>query len=104
MVTARRALLCLLPLAALALAVPGAAGAKTVWLCKPGLATSACTTSLTTTAFRGNGTEIGPVTPKAQRPAPIDCFYVYPTVSDQKTPNANLTIDPVERSIALYQA
>ena len=34
----------------------------------------------------------------------IDCFYVYPTVSDQKTVNANLHIDPVERSIALYQA
>ena len=34
----------------------------------------------------------------------IDCFYVYPTVSDQKTPNANLQIDPEERSIALYQA
>ena len=34
----------------------------------------------------------------------IDCFYVYPTVSDQKGPNANLHIDPEERSIALYQA
>ena len=34
----------------------------------------------------------------------IDCFYVYPTVSDQKTGNANLNIDPEERSIALYQA
>jgi hypothetical protein len=29
---------------------------------------------------------------------------VYPTVSDQKTGNANLHIDPEERSIALYQA
>jgi hypothetical protein len=34
----------------------------------------------------------------------IDCFYVYPTVSDQTTGNANLHIDPEERSIALYQA
>jgi hypothetical protein len=38
------------------------------------------------------------------RHPPIDCFYVYPTVSDQKGPNANLHIDPEEKSIALYQA
>ena len=43
-------------------------------------------------------------TPKAARHPKIDCFYVYPTVSDQKTPNASLRIDPEERSIALYQA
>src|SRR5581483_5560887 len=34
----------------------------------------------------------------------VDCFYVYPTVRGQQTGNANLHIDPVERSIALYQA
>jgi len=39
----------------------------------------------------------------ASRP-PIDCFYVYPTVSDQKTPNADLTVDPQEVSIARFQA
>ena len=40
-----------------------------------------------------------------QAPAPkIDCFYVYPTVSDQKTAARTCTIDPEERSIALYQA
>ena len=39
----------------------------------------------------------------APHPA-IDCFYVYPTVSDQKTPNADLTVDPQEQSIARYQA
>jgi hypothetical protein len=36
--------------------------------------------------------------------APIDCFYVYPTVSNQSTPQATKRIDPEERSIALYQA
>jgi hypothetical protein len=40
---------------------------------------------------------------KVKKPA-IDCFYVYPTVSDQKTTLANLHVDPEERSIALYQA
>jgi hypothetical protein len=38
-------------------------------------------------------------------PSPkVDCFYVYPTVSDDPTPNSDLTIDPEERSVALYQA
>jgi hypothetical protein len=35
---------------------------------------------------------------------PIDCFYVYPTVSAQKTQNATLQIDPEERAIAVQQA
>jgi pimeloyl-ACP methyl ester carboxylesterase len=34
----------------------------------------------------------------------IDCFYVYPTVSAQPTPNADLTIDPAEVSVAVAQA
>ena len=33
----------------------------------------------------------------------IDCFYVYPTVSGQKTGNANLDVDPEQRSIVLQQ-
>ena len=38
-------------------------------------------------------------------PSPtFDCFYVYPTVSDQPTTLSNRQIDPEERSIALYQA
>ena len=42
--------------------------------------------------------------PKRDTKPAIDCFYVYPTVSDQSTPLANLHIDPEERSVALYQA
>ena len=104
MVTVRRTLLLAVALTALAVALPGAASAKTVWLCKPGLASNPCTPGLSTTAFTGAVTSLGKVKVTAQRKPPIDCFYVYPTVSDQKTPNANLTIDPEERSIALYQA
>lgn len=40
------------------------------------------------------------------RPAkdpPIDCFYVYPTVSQQTRANADLSIDPEEQSVARYQ-
>jgi hypothetical protein len=40
---------------------------------------------------------------KAKAPK-VDCFYVYPTVSEQTTPNANLTIEPQEEAVAEEQA
>jgi len=76
----------------------------TVWLCRPGQADDPCTPSLATTRTTPSGRVLGVSTPVAPARPPIDCFYVYPTVSDQKTPNADLTVDPTERSIALYQA
>jgi hypothetical protein len=39
----------------------------------------------------------------ASKPA-IDCFYVYPTISDQLTVNANLAIGFREREVAVAQA
>ena len=42
--------------------------------------------------------------PRRVRRPKFDCFYVYPTVSDQPTLQANRRIDPELRSIALYQA
>jgi hypothetical protein len=39
----------------------------------------------------------------ASKPA-VDCFYVYPTISDQLTVNANLAIGFREREVALAQA
>jgi DUF3089 family protein len=95
-----------LVLAALALLCLDAAGAsaKTVWLCRPGLANDPCAPSLKTTKVSNSGQNLGVVDPKPVKHPKVDCFYVYPTVSDQSTENANLTIDPEERSIALYQA
>jgi hypothetical protein len=63
-----------------------------------------CTPGLSTTRFSPSGGNLGRQTVHAVRNPKFDCFYVYPTVSDQKTVQANLTIDPEERSIALYQA
>jgi Protein of unknown function (DUF3089) len=86
--------------------LPTAAGAssKPVWLCKPGLAANPCTPGLATTRFSPSGVRLGVRDVRAsQRPA-FDCFYVYPTVSDQPTIQATRRIDPEERSIALYQA
>ena len=54
----------------------------TVWLCRPGQADDPC----------GGGTD-----------APVDCFYVYPTVSLQRTANADLTVGPEERAVAADQ-
>ena len=43
------------------------------------------------------------MTVRKAHPRKLDCFYVYPTVSDQNTPAATKAIDPELRSIALYQ-
>jgi len=89
---------------AIACVFAGSASAKTVWLCKPGMKNDPCTPSLKTTVFSPAGKKLRVVTPKRPKAPKIDCFYVYPTVSDQPGPNANLNVDPVQRSIALYQA
>ena len=75
---------------------------KTVWLCRPGLPNNPCAPGWTTTVIDTHGRVVAV---KSAKPAtrPVDCFYVYPTVSDQPTPAANFAIDPELRSIALYQ-
>ncbi len=89
---------------AIALAGASAASAKTVWLCFPGHKPDPCTPGLSTTVYSPKLKPIKVIHPKAVAHPKIDCFYVYPTVSGQTTGNANLTIDPEEDSIALYQA
>ncbi len=74
-----------------------------MWLCRPGLAQNPCNSNLTATVVGPNGTTHIQHTSLALNP-PIDCFYVYPTVSSQPTVNANLTIDPQERAVARSQA
>lgn len=81
----------------------GLPASRTVWLCRPGLAADPCTSSETATVVGANGATTTETTTPAVDPK-VDCFYVYPTVSDQKTPLANLTIDPEERAIAITQA
>jgi hypothetical protein len=90
-------------------ALPGTALAmkekpiKTTWLCKPGKKPDPCTEPLTTTVINTEGEETLEKAKKAVNP-PINCFYVYPTVSEQPTPNANLEIEPEETQIAIDQA
>ena len=81
-----------------------ASSAKTVWLCKPGQRPDPCAPGLSTTVFSPTLQKLRVVHPKPVAHPAIDCLYVYPTVSKQKTGNANLRIDPEERSVALFQA
>jgi hypothetical protein len=97
------------PLAAVTLALiafvllPASADAKVVWLCKPGQKANPCEPSLTTTNFSPKGKRLGVEHVQRAKRRRADCFYVYPTVSDQKQPQASQVVDDVLRSIALYQ-
>jgi len=76
---------------------------STVWLCRPGLANDPCESDLTTMVVQPDGTQRVVRAKPAKRP-PVDCFYVYPSVSAQPTVNANLNVDPELRAVAEFQA
>jgi hypothetical protein len=62
------------------------------WVCRPG-SNVPCTTGLDAQVLNADGsTEAQPFTP-ATNPL-IDCFYIYPTVSQEQTPYADLTDSP----------
>jgi hypothetical protein len=79
------------------------ASAETTWLCRPGLASNPCLSSEETTVELGNGSSFIEHAKPAANP-PIDCFYVYPTVSSQFAENANEKIEAEEEAIAESQA
>lgn len=81
----------------------GGAKTTTVWLCRPGTHNDPCTASLTTTVVPPGERTYVQKGKDAVHP-PVDCFYVYPTVSPPKSVNANLDIQPAERSVAVAQA
>ena len=81
----------------------GAADGDTVWLCEPGVEPDPCRESLETTVQSEDGSSAVESPGVAERPK-IDCFYVYPTVSEDPGENSDLTIDPEHTAIARYQA
>jgi hypothetical protein len=95
---------CLLSSSAVAAKKPKKVKDTTTWLCKPGIPDNPCEPGFATTVVSPTGQAVGTTTPRADRKRKFDCFYVYPTVSDDKSINSDLSIDPEERSIALYQA
>lgn len=72
------------------------------WLCRPGRR-DACDVNLDALSLTSSG--IGG-TERAQLSGepPIDCFYVYPTVSRDPTPVSDLQLGPEEARSALLQA
>jgi hypothetical protein len=75
----------------------------TTWLCRPGMADDPCTAGLASTAIARNGTTQSEPAVVARDPK-VDCFYVYPTVSDESTINADLTIGVRQAEVAIAQA
>ena len=98
-----RALVLAAATALVALAAATSASAKTTWLCSPQSKHDPCDYSLKATVIQPDSTR-STQTAKAARHPKVDCFYVYPTVSDQKTTNATLAKDPEIKAIATYQA
>lgn len=83
-------------------AVPAADYARAEnWLCRPDN-NEACDVDLDTTIVRADGTlELEPFT-AASNPQ-VDCFYVYPTVSLDETPNSDLVPGPEELAVVRAQ-
>ena len=100
-----RSLMALTVLTALVVLAAAAATARAdvVWLCKPGQQDNPCHESLETTIYNDDGSS-RVETPARDEDPPIDCFYVYPTVSGQATINANKNKDDELYAIARYQA
>ena len=101
-----------LPAVCLALAGPSARAAAPTgpvdyadsahWVCRPGKESS-CTGGLDARVVRGDGTStLQPFQPAAA--APVDCFYVYPTVSKEPSDYSDLQATPEVTAMVHDQA
>ena len=73
------------------------------WLCRPGGSTDACgSADLSTTVVSAKG-KLKVENWTGNPDAPIDFFYVYPTVSNDLTPNSDMVAGPEERNVILHQ-
>jgi hypothetical protein len=71
------------------------------WLCRPGRH-DACAVDLNTTIVQADGS-FAREESKGDPNAPIDCFYVYPTVSTDSTPFSDMKADPAELNVVRQQ-
>jgi len=73
------------------------------WLCRPDTTGDACDVNLDATLVAKDGTQtVQPFT--ADPDAPIDCFYVYPTISTDPGDNSDMVPGDAEKGIAGAQA
>ena len=74
------------------------------WLCRPELDDDPCHGDLDATAIATDGTLTVEEAPDPDPDAPIDCFYVYPTISGDDGANSDLIPGPEERNVVVQQA
>ena len=75
--------------------------APDTWLCRPGR-TDLCSTDQAVTTLSADGSRsVQVIKPDAK--APIDCFYVYPTISQDPNPHSTLQAGPGERRAVAQQ-
>jgi hypothetical protein len=99
----RRGALCFALIVVAMVLGTGSADADVVWLCQPGQQDNPCRDSLETTVYEADGSSSVQNPPLPER-ASVDCFYVYPTVSEQRTQNSDKQVEAQQRAIAQYQA
>lgn len=71
------------------------------WLCRPG-ASDLCSAPVVATVVQSDGSRATRVL-KPNPAAPIDCFYVYPTVSEDPAGNSGMTSGPGEKRAVAQQ-
>ncbi len=76
-------------------------GDPATWLCLPGR-DDACALDLTTTVVAPDGSLTSEAW-AADPDAPVDCFYVYPTVSRDQTGNSDMVPGPGENGVVRSQ-
>lgn len=72
------------------------------WLCHPGKDGDLCDIDLTTTVVSADGSTAKIASTPAADPG-VDCFYVYPTVSRDATPNSDMIPGPGEINVVEQQ-
>ena len=72
------------------------------WLCWPGKAGDACAVDMTTTVIKADGS-MTKETFKADPKAAVDCFYVYPTVSNDPGAVSDMTANAEELNVVRAQ-
>ncbi len=74
------------------------------WLCRPDLPKekNACNVDLSTTIISADG-KLTPEPWAADPNAPIDCFYIYPTVSNDPGGNSDMLPGPEEKAVIRSQ-
>lgn len=96
------------PVSAQAPATPAAPEAKNdysdpkAWLCRPGRTDDACAVDMTTTVVAADGA-LTKETWTANAKAPIDCFYVYPTVTADPSTNSDMNAGNEETNVVRQQ-